>query len=54
MMRYRTQREAAADVFEYIEVFYNRSRRHSSLGLVSPTKYLQNWLTTPQAQDTAA
>jgi transposase InsO family protein len=54
MMRYRTQREAAADVFEYIEVFYNRSRRHSSLGLVSPTKYLQNWLTTQQAQDTAA
>ena len=52
--RYRTQREAAADAFEYIEVFYNRSRRHSSLGLVSPIKYLQNWLTTQQAQDTAA
>jgi len=52
--RYRTHQEAMADLFEYIEVFYNRSRRHSSLGLVSPTKYLQNWLTTQQAQDTAA
>ncbi|SOZ72627.1 protein of unknown function (plasmid) [Cupriavidus taiwanensis] len=32
--RYRMQREAAADLFEYIEVFYNRSGRHSSLGYV--------------------
>ncbi|SOY75829.1 transposase fragment, IS3 family [Cupriavidus taiwanensis] len=32
--RYRTQREAAADLFEYIEVFYNRSGRHSSLTFV--------------------
>ncbi|SPA03610.1 protein of unknown function (plasmid) [Cupriavidus taiwanensis] len=31
---YRTQREAAVDLFEYIEVFYNCSGRHSSLGFV--------------------
>ncbi|KVD19168.1 transposase [Burkholderia ubonensis] len=34
--RYRTHQDAKDDLFEYIEVFYNRSRRHSSLGLVSP------------------
>jgi putative transposase len=32
---YRTHQEAMADFFEYIEVFYNRNRRHSSLGFVS-------------------
>jgi len=29
--KYRTRREAQGSVFEYIEVFYNRVRRHSSL-----------------------
>lgn len=37
-------REVAADLFEYIEVFYNRSRRHSSLGFMSPTQFMQDWL----------
>ena len=27
-VRYRAREEARADVFEYIEVFYNRKRRH--------------------------
>ncbi|MBI4444312.1 MAG: IS3 family transposase, partial [Acidobacteria bacterium] len=31
--------EARAEVFEYIEVFYNRQRRHSSLGYVSPAEF---------------
>lgn len=43
-MRYRTHREAVADLFEYIEVFYNRSRLHSSLGFASPIQSMQNWL----------
>lgn len=30
--------EASAAVFEYSEVFYNRRRRHSSLGNVSPDR----------------
>ena len=30
---------AKAQVFDYIEVFYNRQRRHSSLGYVSPADY---------------
>ena len=33
---YRTREEARADIFDYIEVFYNRVRRHSYLGQVSP------------------
>jgi transposase InsO family protein len=30
---------ARTEVFEYVEAFYNRTRRHSSLGYVSPAKY---------------
>lgn len=37
--RYRTRAEAAQSLFEYIEVFYNRKRRHSALGFVSPVDY---------------
>ena len=37
--RYRTRSEARRDLFEYIEVFYNRKRRHSLLGDISPTDY---------------
>ena len=36
---YRTRSEARADLFEYIEVFYNRRRRHSLLGDISPADY---------------
>jgi len=43
---YRTRAEARAAVFEFIEVFYNRTRRHSSLGYLSPdafeAAYLRN------------
>jgi putative transposase len=34
-----TREEARASIFEYIEVFYNRIRRHSSLGYMSPADY---------------
>jgi putative transposase len=37
--RYATRDEAKASVFEYVEVFYNRIRRHSTLGYVSPVEY---------------
>ncbi|HEB28178.1 hypothetical protein LCGC14_2057670 [marine sediment metagenome] len=36
---YRTRQEAKQSLFEYIEVFYNRQRRHSYLGYVSPEEY---------------
>jgi putative transposase len=37
-----TRAEARAAIFEYIEVFYNGQRRHSSLGYVSPVEYEQS------------
>ena len=36
---YRTRTEAQAAVFEFIEVFYNRTRRHSALDYVSPDAF---------------
>jgi len=37
--RYRTRQEARLSIFEYVEVFYNRIRRHSALGYRSPEQY---------------
>jgi putative transposase len=34
-----TRNEARLAIFEYIEVFYNRQRRHSYLGFVSPAEF---------------
>lgn len=36
---YHTRQQAKQSLFEYIEVFYNRLRRHSYLGYVSPVEY---------------
>lgn len=41
--RYATHEQAKDDLFDYIEIFYNRSRRHSTLGYVSPAQYLRDW-----------
>jgi len=38
-----TRDEATQDIFEYIEVFYNRTRRHSTLGYKSPMQFLEDW-----------
>jgi putative transposase len=37
--RYRTRKDAIQDIFEWIEVFYNRVRRHSTLGYRSPAEF---------------
>lgn len=37
--RYRSRLEARLSIFEYVEVFYNRQRRHSALGYRSPEQY---------------
>jgi putative transposase len=39
---FATRAEARPAIFEYIEVFYNTQRRHSSLGYVSPAEYEQS------------
>ena len=38
-VRYRTRDEARADLFDYIECFYNRKRRHGYLGSISPVAF---------------
>jgi putative transposase len=37
--RYRTRDQARADIFDYIERFYNPKRRHSTLGQISPIEF---------------
>ena len=37
--RYQTRAEARMDVFDYIERFYNPTRRHSTLGYLSPMDF---------------
>jgi len=38
---YRARDDARADVFDYIERFYNPHRRHSTLGHLSPVEFEQ-------------
>jgi len=40
--RYWTRAQARASIFEYIEVFYNRVRKHSYLGYLSPEQFELN------------
>jgi transposase InsO family protein len=37
--RYRTRHEASKEIVEYIEIFYNRQRRHAKLGNISPAEF---------------
>jgi len=43
-LRYATHADIKAAAFEYIEVFYNRNRQHSTLGYQSPVQFLENWI----------
>ncbi len=38
---YQTRAQATSAIFEYIEVFYNKIRRHSTIGYYSPNDYEQ-------------
>lgn len=40
---YETRAQARESIFEYIEVFYNRKRRHSTLGYLSPEMFEKQW-----------
>jgi transposase InsO family protein len=37
--RWRTRLELATALFEYLEIFHNRRRRHSTLGMRTPIEY---------------
>lgn len=41
--RYETRAQARREISEYIELFYNRQRRHSRLGNRSPVAFAQQW-----------
>lgn len=52
--RYATQAEMTAASFEYIEVFYNRKRQHSTLGYKSPVQFLNHWISEQNQEKQAA
>ncbi len=37
--RWRTRIELANAIFDYLEIWHNRRRRHSSIGMLSPIEY---------------
>ena len=39
--RFATRQEARQQIFQFIEIWYNRQRLHSSLGYISPAEYEQ-------------
>jgi putative transposase len=41
--KYETREQAKQSIFEYVEVFYNNERRHSSLGYVSPAEFERHY-----------
>jgi len=47
--RYATRNEAKASIQEYIEIFYNRQRRHSRLGNISPAAFEANYYKMKEA-----
>jgi transposase InsO family protein len=47
--RWQTHAQARRDLFEFIEVWYNRQRRHSTLGYLSPVDYEERLALTPRA-----
>jgi len=52
--RYATREAAEADLFEYIAIFYNRRRRHSTLNYCSPNQFLHDWISRQNQQPKAA
>lgn len=43
LRHYRRRRDAEIEIFEYIEVFYNRTRLHSAIDFVTPVEFEENW-----------
>ena len=49
-----TRRELTSELFEYVEAFYNRARRHSTLGYLSPVEFETSTLMPDGARDAAS
>jgi putative transposase len=50
LTRFKTRNEARRAIFDYIEVFYNRQRRHSKIGNRSPDEFERRWQLTVAAE----
>ena len=44
LQHYATRAAAKSDIFEYIEVFYNKIRRHSKINNLSPADFERQWI----------
>ena len=53
-VRFATHAEMKAATFEYIEIFYNRKRQHSTLGYQSPVQYIEHWISDQHQEKLAA
>lgn len=53
LRRFKTRKEATLAIFEYIEGFYNRRRRHSRLGYISPYKFKEIYYEEKRMRDLA-
>lgn len=52
--RFATRDAMKATAFEYIEVFFNRKRLHSTLGYMSSMQFLKDWINPAQGEKQAA
>jgi putative transposase len=52
--RYLTRADAGKDLFEYIEIFYNRKRLHSSLRYLPPVSFREEWIRQQEDQKEVA
>jgi putative transposase len=53
-VRHASHAAMTATSFEYIEVFYNWKRQHSSLGYLSPVQFMEKWLSTQDQEKQVA
>jgi transposase InsO family protein len=52
--RWNTRLELANAMFEYLEIFHNRQRRHSALGMLSPIEFERRDADNNAARDQAS